>query len=218
MMLPIVDINPASSMAEQANSPTALTTLIKGPTSMTTIRCYFIALTLMISGAGLWGCLPTHDSKFRSGDAPAEEFRDGVLYFENSAVDKVKWNDNGYRLTLGMYYQNYYVNLNRSSPNVVALHGVDGASFDYGGLIYRDLAGVPAADMPQALIKFTFTNTQFLDLDAGAFRYFLEVYLKGATDDQWLSFAGYNSGATATASSQAFHSALSAFLSSLPQK
>lgn len=186
---------------------------------MSTLRRHLIALTLMTSGAGLWGCLPTHDSDVHGGDEPrAEEFHDGVLYFENSAVDKVKWNENGYRLTLGMYYQNYYANLNKYSANVVALRGVNGASFDYGGLIYRDLAGVPAADMPQALIKFTFTNHQFLDLDAGAFRYFLEVYLSDASDDQRLSFAGYNSGATATASAQAFHTALSRFLSSLPQK
>lgn len=176
-------------------------------------------LIILVITAGLWSCRDPEGSKILGGDEErSEEYHEGVIYFNNNQVNQVDWGEHGYRLTLGMYYQNYYVNINQHANGVLALRGVEGAAFDYGGLIYRDLAGVPPADAPQALIKFTFTNTQFMDLEGSAFRYFLDIYLSKASDAEWQNFAEYQTGATARGDAQAFHTALSTFLASLPQK
>lgn len=173
------------------------------------------------------GCRPTDTSlEVSSAINLGDTYTNGTLYFHNSAADGVNWGDNGFRLTLGLYYQNYYVNINKHADGIVAIRGIENTtgdanrdnSLEYEKMIFRDFAGVPPKDVstPPTLVKLTYSETQAMFLEGADLRYFLKVYLSQATPEQKSYMDSYKNLASVE-SHQSFHTTLATFLATLPQ-
>ena len=171
---------------------------------------------VLVSGLLLSGCRNKGeiDTDLLTPNTTSPSFQKGTLIFPNSAVESVRWGTDGFRVTFMAYYGNYHLNVNRHSAGKLAIKGI-GTSLDYGGSVSEDLASVPDASKPQALVRMVYTDSQFLDLAGGAFKFFLDSYLTSADATYKAKFSGYNS---LVANEAAFTVELSKFLTSLPQK
>lgn len=171
---------------------------------------------VVISGLLLSSCRNKGelDTSLRTHEPSSPSFQNGTLIFPNPSVESVRWGADGFRVTFMAYYGNYHLNVNRHSAGKLAIKGI-GVSLDHGGPVSEDLANVPDASKPLALVRIVYTDSQFLDLASGAFKYFLDSYLVSADATYKAKFSGYNS---LVANEATFTAELSRFLASLPQK